>query len=108
MDEECPQLSSQYRRTKRTVCAVRKQLILQLGNEGKQINQKFKRTDSFFIVETNATIAIPKTTEPFTQVTQGIPLATPSPDEISNSPSKLHDLRMEVMTMKAYMSNNFR
>ena len=57
------------------------QLILQLEDEGKIVNKKFKGADSFFINETKAIADPPQSPDPFFPVTQDIPLATQSLDK---------------------------
>ena len=56
------------------------QLILQLEDEGKLVNKKFKGPDSFLITKTNPPQSAdpPQSPNPFFPVTQDTPLTTPS------------------------------
>ena len=60
------------------------QIVLQLEDEGKLVNKKFKGADSFFTTETKSIANPPQSPDPFFSVTQDTPLTTPSPDQISN------------------------
>ena len=59
------------------------QLILELEDESKFFNKKFKGAGSFFTAETKAIADAPQSPDPFFPVTQHAPLATPSPDKSS-------------------------
>ena len=83
------------------------QIILQLEDEDKLVNKKFKEADSFFKTETKSISNPPQSPNPFFPVTQDTTLTTPSPDEISNLQTELHELRTEVAAMKSFVSEKF-
>ena len=83
------------------------QIVLQLEDEGKLVNKKFKGADSFFTTETKSIANPPQSPDPFFSVTQDTPLTTPSPDQISNLQTELHELRTEVAAMKSFISERF-
>ena len=83
------------------------QIILQLEDEGKIVNKKFKGADSFFTNETKSIANPPQSPDPFFPVTQDNPLTTPSPDKISNLQTDLHELRTEVAAMKSLILEQF-
>ena len=74
MIEKLKELSEQYLQ----------ELILQLEDEGKLVNKKFKDADSFFITETKAITDPPQSPNPSFPIIQDTPLTTPSPEKISN------------------------
>ena len=83
------------------------QIILQLEDEGKLVNKKFKEADSLFTTETKSIANPPQSPDPFFPVTQDNPLTTPSPDKISNLQTDLHELRTEVAAMKSLILEQF-
>ena len=80
------------------------QIVLQIEDEGKLVNKKFKGADSFFITETESIVDPPQSPDPFFPVTQNTPLTTPSHDEISNLQT---ELRTEVVAMKSFILEHF-
>ena len=83
------------------------ELILQLEDEGKLVNKKFKGADSFFITKTKAITDPPQSPDPSFPIIQDTPLTTLSPDKISNLQSELHELRTEVVAMKSVFLEQF-
>ena len=83
------------------------QIILQLKDEGKLVNKKFKGADWFFTTETISVANPPQSSDPFFPVTQDTPLTTPSPDKISNLQTELHELRTEEAAMKSFILEQF-
>ena len=78
------------------------ELILQLEDQGKLVNKKFKDADSFFITETKAITDPPQRPDPSFPTIQDTLLTTPSSNKISNLQSELHELRTEVVAMKQF------
>ena len=72
------------------------QIILQLEDEGKIVNKKFKGADSFFTNETKSIANLPQSRDPFFPVTQDTPLTIPS-----------HELRTEVAAKKSLIFEQF-
>ena len=72
------------------------QIILQLEDEGKIVNKKFKGADSFFTNETKSIANLPQSPDPFFPVTQDTPLTIPS-----------HELRTEVAAKKSLIFEQF-
>ena len=95
--EKVKELSKQYLQ----------ELILQLEDEGRFVNKKFKGADSFFITETKAITDPPQSPDPSFPIIQDTPLTTPSPDNISNLQSELHELRREVVATKSVFLEQF-
>ena len=80
---------------------------MQLEDEGKLVNKKFKGADWFFITETKAITYPPQSPDPFFLVTQDTPMTTLSPDKISNLQVELHELRTKVAAMKSFILEQF-
>ena len=95
--EKLKELSEQYLQ----------ELILQLEDDGKLVNKKFKGADSFFITEAKAITGPPQSPDSSFLIIQDTPLTTPSPDKISNLQSELHELRTEVVAMKSVFLEQF-
>ena len=83
------------------------ELILQLEDEGKFVNKKFKGADSFFITETKVITDPLRSPDPSFPIMHDTPLTTPSPDKISSLQSQLHELRTEVVAMKSVFLEQF-
>ena len=83
------------------------QIILQLQDEGKLVNKKFKGPDWFFTTETKSVANPPQSPNHFFPVTQDIPPTTPSPDKISNLQTELHELRTKAVAMKSFILEQF-
>ena len=83
------------------------QIILQLEDEGKLVNKKFKGADSFFTTETESITNLPLSPNTFFPVTQDTPPTATSLDKISNLQKELHKLRTAVAAIKSFIPEQF-
>ena len=83
------------------------QITLQLEDEGKLVNKKFKGADLFFTTETKSIANPLESPDPFFPVTQDTPLTTSFSDKFSNLQTEQHELRAKVAAMKSLISQQF-